>query len=72
MGSDHFPWELLKANCLRLVCSQLITSTEQRSGIWFGKRDEMVSFLHSVHEHGRKSLLFLLSVSQVLPILFNA
>jgi len=56
--SDKFPWELLKAECLRLVCAQLIEASDDgQTSFKPGRKEEMVAFLHDVHERGvRKAL----------------
>ena len=65
MTSDKFPWELLKAECLRLVCAQVVeASSEGQNPFKPGRKEEMVAFLRDVHERGgkktpKKSLLFL-------------
>lgn len=56
MGTDDkFPWELLKAECLRLVCAQLVEgSSEGQRSYKFARKEEMVTFLRDVHERGGK------------------
>jgi len=59
---DSFPWQFLKAECLRLVCQQLFLQTQQ-SGLAnvLGKRDDMIAFLRDVSTRGCEFLrLFLL------------
>jgi hypothetical protein len=54
--SDNFPWELLKADCLRLVCVQLVeASSEGQKSFKPGRKEDMVAFLRDVHERGGKS-----------------
>lgn len=56
MSSDKFPWELLKAECLRLVCTQLVdASSEGQISFKPGRKEDMVAFLHDVHERGGKA-----------------
>lgn len=51
--SDKFPWELLKAECLRLVCAQLVeASNESQSSFKLGRKEDMVAFLRDVHQRG--------------------
>jgi len=51
--SDKFPWELLKAECLRLVCAQLVeASSESQNSFKPGRKNDMVAFLRDVHERG--------------------
>jgi len=51
--SDQFPWELLKAECLRLVCTQLVEgSSEGQNSYKPGRKEDMVAFLRDVHERG--------------------
>ena len=56
MGTgDKFPWELLKAECLRLVCAQLIeASGEGQNALKLGRKEEMIAFLNNVYERGGK------------------
>lgn len=51
---DGFPWELLKAECLRLVCVQLVEASSVESQYAFkpGRKEEMVAFLNDVYERG--------------------
>ena len=57
MGTgDNFPWELLKAECLRLVCVQLVeASSEGQRSFKPGRKEDMVTFLRDVHGRGGKS-----------------
>lgn len=58
---DSFPWELLKADCLRLVCQQLLSQSQIAYA--FGKRDDMVVFLRDISTRGCECpRLFTLSV----------
>jgi len=51
--NDKFPWELLKAECLRLVCGQLIeASSEGQTFFKPVRKEDMVAFLHDVHARG--------------------
>ena len=51
--SDKFPWELLKAECLRLVCVQLVeASSEGQKSFKPARKEDMVTFLRHVHERG--------------------
>jgi hypothetical protein len=55
--SDKFPWELLKAECLRLVCAQLVEgSNEGQNSFKPGRKEDMVAFLRDVHERGGNSV----------------
>ena len=56
MGTtDEFPWELLKADCLRLVCTQLVeASSDAQKSYKHGRKEDMVAFLRDVHERGGK------------------
>lgn len=59
--SDKFPWELLKAECLRLVCAQLVeASSKSQNSFKLGRKDDMVAFLCDVHERGgtKTTLIF--------------
>ena len=50
---DKFPWELLKAECLRLVCVQLVeASSEGQKSFKPARKEDMVAFLRDVHERG--------------------
>ena len=50
-----FPWELLKAECLRLVCGQLIEASSEGQNFFKPvRKEDMVAFLHDVHERGGK------------------
>jgi len=50
---DQFPWELLKADCLRLVCVQLVdASSDGQKSFKPARKEEMVAFLRDVHERG--------------------
>ncbi|KAF8906993.1 hypothetical protein CPB84DRAFT_1769163 [Gymnopilus junonius] len=53
MAKPQFPWELLKAECLRLVCSQLVQASEE-GGSYQGafRKDDMIEFLHDVEGRG--------------------
>ena len=54
--SDKFPWELLKAECLRLVCVQLVeASSEGQKSFKPARKEDMVTFLRDVHERGGKA-----------------
>ena len=54
-SSDEFPWELLKAECLRLVCSQLVeASSEGQKSFKPARKEDMIAFLREVHERGGK------------------
>ena len=53
--SDEFPWELLKAECLRLVCTQLVeASSEGQKSFKPARKEDMIAFLHDVHIRGGK------------------
>ncbi|KAF8966092.1 hypothetical protein BDZ97DRAFT_1809470 [Flammula alnicola] len=54
MGKNsEFPWDLLKAECLRLVCSQLVqASSEGASYTGAGRKEDMIDFLRDVDERG--------------------
>ena len=54
MGTnDQFPWELLKADCLRLVCAQLVeASSEGQKSYKPARKEDMVTFLRDVHQRG--------------------
>lgn len=55
-SSDRFPWELLKAECLRLVCAQLVeASNEGQNTVRIGRKEDMVAFLRDVHQRGGKA-----------------
>lgn len=55
-SSDKFPWELLKAECLRVVCVQLVeASSEGQNSFKPGRKEDMVAFLREVHEQGGKA-----------------
>ncbi|KAF8197094.1 hypothetical protein BJ912DRAFT_846490 [Pholiota molesta] len=49
---SQFPWDLLKAECLRLVCSQLIQASNSNEGPSSfpggGRKEEMIEFLRDV------------------------
>jgi len=68
MGTgDKFPWELLKAECLRLVCTQLIeASNEGQNSFKPGRKEEMIAFLQDVHERGGKHMSHLSTVDRLL------
>ncbi|PPQ75947.1 hypothetical protein CVT26_005850 [Gymnopilus dilepis] len=53
MANSLFPWDLLKAECLRLVCTQLVQASEE-GGSYQGafRRDDMIDFLRDVEERG--------------------
>jgi len=52
-SGNNFPWDVLKAECLRLICHQVCASS-QVGGLTssFGKREEMIGFLRDVTERG--------------------
>jgi len=52
-SGNNFPWEVLKAECLRLICHQ-VCAASQIGGFTnsFGKREEMIGFLRDVTERG--------------------
>ena len=57
--SDKFPWELLKAECLRLVCTQLVeASSEGQKSFKPARKEDMITFLRDVHERGGKAQPF--------------
>ncbi|KAF8151667.1 hypothetical protein B0H34DRAFT_728518 [Crassisporium funariophilum] len=57
-GGDQFPWELLKAECLRLVVGQLVEGSKGgHSRQKIGRREEMIDFLRDVHKHGLEPAL---------------
>lgn len=65
-----FPWEVLKAECLRTVCSQLVQST----GAHYSevrRREEMISFLNDVEKQGCEHLSIYQSImDKRLTIIF--
>ena len=63
---DSFPWELLKADCLRLVCQQLLSQSELAYA--FGKRDDMIAFLRDISTRGCESSSVFLPVVIVSSI----
>lgn len=61
--SAGFPWELLKAECLRLVCTQLVQGSNA-GGTYqgAGRKEDMIDFLRDVDKRGREFIyLFKLS-----------
>lgn len=56
MGKNtEFPWELLKAECLRLVCTQLVQGSSQDMNNYpGGRKDEMIEFLRDVEARSRE------------------
>ncbi|KAF8803959.1 hypothetical protein BYT27DRAFT_7301573 [Phlegmacium glaucopus] len=68
MGTgDKFPWEVLKAECLRLVCVQVVeASGDGQNSFKPGRKEEMIAFLQDVHERGGKHI-FLKALQDVEP-----
>jgi hypothetical protein len=63
IASDKFPWELLKAECLRLVCTQLVEgSSEGQKSFKPARKEDMVTFLRDVHERGGNVTFLFLSL----------
>jgi len=64
-NENDFPWEVLKADCLRLVCHQVCASSEA-GGFTnsFGKREEMIGFLRDVTERGLDNAIIALGKSK--------
>ncbi|KIM44271.1 hypothetical protein M413DRAFT_443290 [Hebeloma cylindrosporum] len=50
---DQFPWDVLKAECLRLVCSQVVQASNHDGSFTApARKDEMIQFLQSVSGRG--------------------
>ncbi|KAJ3507146.1 hypothetical protein NLJ89_g6471 [Agrocybe chaxingu] len=56
--THHFPWEMLKAESLRLLCAELVQAGAGH-GVRhsLGRRDEMISFLQDINQRGLDSAL---------------
>ena len=54
--NDQFPWDVLKAECLRLVCSQLVQAANHDGSFSTpARKEDMIQFLQSVSGRGRMS-----------------
>ncbi|KAF9554900.1 hypothetical protein CPC08DRAFT_766343 [Agrocybe pediades] len=55
---SQFPWDLLKAECLRLVCTQLAQGSE-KGGAYTGpsRREGMIEFLRKVSKKGLETAM---------------
>ena len=53
--ASQFPWDLLKAECLRLVCAQLVQGSKE-GGNYPGasRKEDMIEFLRDIEKQGRK------------------
>lgn len=53
---SQFPWDLLKAECLRLVCSQLVQASNEGLSSFpgGGRKEEMIEFLRDVETRTRE------------------
>lgn len=50
----EFPWELLKAECLRTVCGQLMQAEGKSYTGTGGRKEDMIEFLTDVGVRGCK------------------
>lgn len=68
--SAGFPWELLKAECLRLVCTQLVQGSNEGGNYQGGgRKEDMVDFLRDIDERGRKFHLLSLKLSENVVVM---
>jgi len=54
--NDQFPWDVLRAECLRLVCSQLLQASKHEGSFSApARKEDMITFLQSVSNQGLDS-----------------
>ncbi|KAH9475191.1 hypothetical protein JR316_0012302 [Psilocybe cubensis] len=65
--SAGFPWELLKAECLRLICMQIVQGSKE-GGAYQGvmRKESMIEFLRDVDKRGLEPALKTLGKTQAL------